>query len=145
MPSFKTQIESYSDIDVAIRMIDSAATIALNKNQEFFITYGTDKDMTVKQNGSLHLWFTLCAEHLNNAGLPFEKKSVFGNKMIKMDWTLEIFKREVFKPTLLAMTSKESTQHQSIKEPDKVVSELYRFFSDHGVTLPEFPKKRLTE
>jgi len=45
----------------------------------------------------------------------------------------------------MSMSEKKSTQHQSVSEIDRVVSQLYRFFSEHGVTLPEFPNKNLVK
>ena len=139
----KIQVESYADIDKVILLIDSAATDAINKRQEFYVVYGTEKDITSAQNSALHLWFTQCADTLNDAGLQFTKKALFSPGHICIDWDAHLFKREVYKPTLMSMIEKTSTQHQSVREVDRVISQLYRFFSEHGVTLPEFPNKNL--
>ena len=78
------------------------------------------KTRSSQQNKSLHLWFTLLAEALNDAG--YDMKSLI-REGIKIPCTDYYLKKEIFKPTILQMYGKESTSQLTTKE----ITEVYEF------------------
>lgn len=130
------------DIDKAFVKLDRAASAALKNHQEFNIVYGTDKKMSTKQRGSLHVWCQMVADTLNDAGLPHIYSSKLTGLKIEIDWTMHMIKDMQFKIVLEKMTGKLSTEHQNTVDPSDVASVLIRKYSEHGVVLPAWPSKR---
>ena len=64
------------------------------------------KQRTIKQNKSLHLWFRLLADTLNEAGL--DMRTVL-KPSISIGWNDKTIKEYIFKPILEAMLLKKST------------------------------------
>ena len=142
MSSAVIEIREPSDIDKAFVTIDRAASSALKNHQELNIVYGTDKKMSAKQRGSLHVWCQMVADTLNDAGLPHIYSSKFTKLEIEMDWTMYMIKDMQYKPVLEKMTGKLSTEHQNTVDPSDVANVLIRKYSEHGVVLPAWPSKR---
>jgi hypothetical protein len=97
------------------------------------ITVSTEKTRTSLQNNSLHKWCRMVAQELNDRGITFEQ---FFKPGFELSWSEEIVKREVFKPVLKAMTSKESTADGSTTDYPKVYEVLNKKLSEHGIHVP---------
>ena len=76
-----------------------------------------EKQRTIKQNKSLHLWFRLLADTLNEAGL--DMRTVL-KPSISIEWNDKTIKEYIFKPILEAMLLKKSTTEMNTKDIDKV-------------------------
>lgn len=72
---------------------------------------------TVLQNRSLHKYFRLLSEALNDAGLDARKTL---KPEISIPWTPEMVKDLLFKPIMKAMTGKKSTTQMDTVEPSQV-------------------------
>ena len=136
------EIKDYSDITSVIRAIDYSATQAVRGGLTFYITTSTDKKATPAQRGSLHVWCDQVAAVLNDAGLPMEKKALFSDDMIEVDWNLYLVKEHIYKPMLKILTGKASTEKQSTVDPSIVAEHLVRYFSSKGVVLPRWPSNK---
>ncbi len=99
----------------------------------------TDKPYTKKQRGSLHLWCDMVADTLNDAGLDMR---VVLKPTVAINWNRYTVKENLYKPILLAMSGKDSTEEQSTIEPTVVVDYLNRHLGEKfGVTLPAWPDR----
>ena len=136
------EIKAYSDIDAALKDIDSGATQAVKQGLTYYVTTTTDKKATAAQRSSLHLWCEQVGQVLNDAGLPMMKKSLFSDDMIEVDWNLLLVKEQIYKPMLLSLTGKTSTEKQTSADPSAVAENLVRYFSNKGVILPIWPSNK---
>tara|TARA_R110000772_G_scaffold60108_3_gene135685 strand:- start:2883 stop:3305 length:423 start_codon:yes stop_codon:yes gene_type:complete len=136
------EIKAYSDIDTALKDIDSGATQAVKQGLTYYVTTTTDKKATAAQRGSLHVWCEQVGQVLNDAGLPMMKKALFSDDMIEVDWNLLLVKEQIYKPMLLSLTGKTSTEKQTSVDPSKVAEHLVRYFSNKGVILPRWPSNK---
>jgi hypothetical protein len=100
----------------------------------------TPPGMTKKQRGALHVWCEMMAKNLNEAGLDMVK--VLSHKT-EIPWSMITFKENVWKPTLKAMSDKDSTEDQNTVEPSDVYNVLARHFSQKmGLVVPPWPSRR---
>ena len=94
---------------------------------------------SIKQSSSLHLWCSQIAEDLNKAGVymksPFSKTTI--------EWDMLKVKENIFKPALKAITGKDSTTKMHKKELNDVIDLVCMGVGRRGVTLREFPNKKL--
>lgn len=92
-----------------------------------------EKQRTIPQNKSLHLYCTLLANALNDAGLDMKKTL---KSEIEIPWTCENVKNHLYKPILKALTGKDSTIDMDTKDPSIVYEILNRFMGEkHGITV----------
>lgn len=101
-----------------------------------------DNPYSKKQRGALHLWCTMCAKALNDAGIKCETISVFGNEPLEGPWTAGKFKELVYKRVLEALTGKTSTEDQSTVEPSTVAMYISRQYAQNGLICPAWPSNR---
>ena len=93
--------------------------------------------MTTKQRGSIHVYFGLLANELNDAGL--ERRVEFLGKSIEVPWDKDSVKKYIWKPAMLAATGKTSTTKINRKEVNETYEILHRHFaSQHAIMVP-FP------
>jgi len=91
---------------------------------------------TSRQNRALHLWFTMVAEALNDAGLDMQ--IVLGKKM-SLSWTGETVKDVLWRSAQKALLRKESTTQLKKGEIDPVFEHLNRHLGTlFGLHIP-FP------
>lgn len=89
---------------------------------------------TLKQNKSLHLWFTLLAKEMTARGLDMKKVL---EPSVEITPTMELVKDYVWRPLQIAKYGKESTADLTTLELQGVYQDLDRFFlSKHGINLP---------
>lgn len=79
---------------------------------------------TPLQNRSLHKYFSMLAEDLNDAGLDMRKTL---KPEIEMPWTQENIKNLMFKPIIQAMFGVDSTTDLDTKQ----ISEAYEVLNRH--------------
>jgi hypothetical protein len=96
---------------------------------------------TQSQKGAMYIWFEQCAHALNKAGLF--RHGVLDYKKI-YPWDKMTFKHYIYKPALLALTGKMSTEHQSTIEPSDVYLAISGQIAtmEDGIQLPEWPSNR---
>ena len=93
----------------------------------------SEKQRTLRQNSSSHLWFTHIAEELNNHGLDMQ---VVLSKRLGIAWTPEAVKECLFKVLAKAMYNKTSTTQLTTKEFSKVTEQLQAVLArDYGVNV----------
>ena len=93
---------------------------------------------TLKQNKSLHQYFRLLAEELNNAGYDMRRTLKPG---VDIPWSSETVKEYLWKPIQNAQLMKQSTKDLTTKEIDLVYDTLNRHLGQTtGVTI-EFPSQ----
>ena len=96
-----------------------------------------EEQRTLRQNNSLHLYFELLADALNDAG--YEMKAVLAAKEIDVPWTKELIKETLWKPLQKAMIDKDSTTESNTKQYNEVYEVLSRHLAKNfGVSVP-FP------
>jgi hypothetical protein len=98
---------------------------------------------TAKQRGALHVWLKDLAQVLNDSGCDQRKFIEQHMKAgIDLPWTLHSVKECLYKPILVAMTGKESTEEMNTVEPSEVCKVLgARLSQKLGVTPPPFPTR----
>lgn len=106
------------------------------------IIFRNENSYTKKQRGALHIWCQQCADTLNNAGITFKRKSVFGDHDLEMPWTMFLFKDQVYKLVLAAMTGKDSTEKQNTVNPSHVALVISRQYAENGLICPPWPSLR---
>jgi hypothetical protein len=121
--------------------VDRQKLLELVDNAPFGSTFEySAPGMTAKQRGALHVWCQMMADTLNNAGLDMCK--TLAHKA-EIPWTMTSLKEYVWKPTLKALSDKDSTEDQSTVDPSEVYLVLARHFGEKmGVTVPAWPSKR---
>jgi len=131
------EIHTPCDIDTALKYVDKACTDGLKVGDKLCVYVGEKppKGMTTKQRGALHIWCELFATALNDAGKP-RKKVLFNGDIVDVDWNMIMFKEEVYKPMLLALSGKISTEKQNTVDPSDVANHINRHIGQtYGVTV----------
>jgi len=92
-----------------------------------------------RQNAALHLYFTFCADALNNAGIEFCYRGLKGMN-IEIPWNGELFKTMIWKPIQLTLFEFESTTKLKTAEINQILDVLTRHFSNIGLDV-HFPSQ----
>jgi hypothetical protein len=86
------------------------------------------------QNRSLHLYFTFCADALNNAGIEFSYRGI--NRMeFEIPWNGDLFKNMVWKPIQITLFEFESTTKLKTAEINQILDVLSRHFACMGLSV----------
>jgi hypothetical protein len=91
---------------------------------------------TSLQNRSLHKYFQLLADALNDAGLDMKKTL---KPEIDIPWTPENIKNHLWRPIQIAVTQKHSTTELTTGEPNRVYEVLDRHISEKFGIHIEWP------
>lgn len=98
----------------------------------------SENKRTLQQNKAMHKLFTVMSDTFNTLGLDMR---VVLKPEIKILWTPDAVKRELFKPVMKAMYGKESTTELTTSEVSKVYEQIAIVIGQkHGVVI-EFPSK----
>lgn len=89
------------------------------------------------QNRALHLYFTFCANALNDAGIEFSYRGINGME-IEIAWNSDLFKSMVWKPIQITLFEFESTTKLKTAEINQILDVLSRHFATLGLTV-NFP------
>ena len=90
-----------------------------------------------QQNRSLHLFFTIISDHLNEIGQEYVYFGLKG-KEISLPYTPELVKNFFWKPIQKALFETDSTTKLTTTQIDRIVDVITKFFGDKGVLI-EFP------
>jgi hypothetical protein len=96
----------------------------------------TPEQRTKQQNKALHLWFTMLAQGLNDAGYDMRKTLKPG---IDIPWTATAVKEFLWRPVQQVQLGKESTTELTTKDLDIVYETVCRYLLDRVGYVPEFP------
>ncbi len=94
------------------------------------------KRRTSQQNRALHLYFTLLATALNDAGMDMRKTI---RRDVDIQWTSYSIKEFLWKPLQKALTGKKSTARIKTKDIDKVYDALNKVIGERTGVSVEFP------
>lgn len=92
-----------------------------------------EKQRTLRQNRTAHLWFKHIADTLNESG--YDMQAVLA-KRAGIRWTETAVKECLFKALMFAMTNKTSTTELTTKEFSEVTNMLRDFLArDYGIDV----------
>jgi hypothetical protein len=115
------------------------------ENKYLIVKVRTGKQRTLTQNRALHLWLGMVADELNAHGMDMVKMLDRGEG-VEIAWTVENAKERLWKPVQEAAINKISTTEADRVEYSYVRDILAAHIAKHhGVTLPEWPKKKQEE
>lgn len=128
-------------------MIYYPSEIEANKARtklEYFIKSGKVFELKEKrvtrtslQNSSLHLYFTMIADELNDLGIEFTYSGLnVGN--ISTRYTGTIVKELFWRPIQITLFGIESTMKLDSKQINEIIDVITKFFGEKGVYI-EFP------
>lgn len=89
---------------------------------------------TNKQNASLHKFFTMISEQLNELGQEFCYVGITG-KELSMPYTPHIVKEMFWKPIQITLFEFESTTKLDTFQINQIVDVFVKFFADKGVEV----------
>ena len=95
------------------------------------------KTRSTDQNSSLHLFFTMISEQLNELGMEYIYFGLKGQE-ISLTYTPELVKTFFWKPIQLALFETESTTKLTTEQMNRIIDIIIKFFGDKGVVI-EFP------
>ena len=95
------------------------------------------KTRSTNQNSSLHLFFTMISEQLNELGMEYIYFGLKGQE-ISLTYTPELVKTFFWKPIQLALFETESTTKLTTEQMNRIIDIIIKFFGDKGVVI-EFP------
>ena len=123
---------------------DKKEVIAFNNDVSYFIEKGAEVEIkeikltrSQKQNRSLHLFFTMISQQLNEIGIEYRYFGLKGHELALM-YTPELVKMFFWKPIQLALFDFESTTKLTTEQMNKIIDVIIKFFGDKGVLI-EFP------
>lgn len=99
-------------------------------------TQKPEQKRTDAQNRALHLYFTLIADTLNDAGLDMRKVLKPG---VDIPWSTDTVKEYLWRPIQKLQLRKESTTQLITKEIDKVFDTLNRHLGEKFGIHEDFP------
>lgn len=99
----------------------------------WFIEKTTKKIRSNAQNSALHLYFTMLAEQLNEAGHTFT--NCLG---MEIPFTMELIKESIWKPTQAEMFKLKTTKYLTTEMINKLIDVFSLHFGKRGIYV-EFP------
>ena len=96
---------------------------------------------TIPQNSSIHKFCTQVAAELSGKGITFKSLSIINGKEIEQDWTMELVKNQIWRPTQISLLDKESTTQLNTSEVDKVAEPIIKLLAQQFGIGVEFPSK----
>ena len=86
------------------------------------------------QSKSLHLFFTMVSNELNELGLTFQYKGLTG-KTFELRYTPELVKNHIWRSIQIAMFDIKSTTKIDTKQINQIIDVITLFFSERGVVI----------
>jgi hypothetical protein len=112
------------------------------KHKYVTFKWTTGQQRSDAQNDALHLWLEWVAKTLNDAGLEMIVQLPTG-KQWTIPWSKHTVKENIWRPVQEAITGKRSTTEPKRLEYKEIFKVIHsRFAEHHGITLPEWPKKK---
>ena len=97
-----------------------------------------EKQRTVRQNNSIHLYCKLLAEELNNSGLDMR---VVLKPEIAIPWTQKTIKQFLWRSIQIALLQKQSTTELSTAEVSQVYDVLNKHLGEKFGVHVDFPSQ----
>lgn len=94
---------------------------------------------TSLQNRSIHLFFTIISEQLNEMGLEFYYSGIKGADLCTR-YTPTIVKDFFWRPIQIALFDIESTKKINTKQINEISDVIIKFFGEKGIVI-SFPNK----
>lgn len=94
---------------------------------------------STRQNSALHLYFTFCANALNDAGIEFCYRGLKGMD-IEIPWNSDLFKEMIWRPIQKTLFDIESTTKLNTAQINAILDVLTRHFSNMGIDV-QFPNE----
>jgi len=85
-------------------------------------------------NRALHLYFTWCANCLNEAGIEFRYTGL-KQMEIEIPWTPDLFKEMVWRPIQITLFDIQSTTKVNASQINQILDILTRFFGERGIEI----------
>ena len=126
-------IKTESDRQEAIKVLTEKPLGEYGFGLEF-----QDGKRTPPQNRGMHLYFTMLANALNDAGLDMRK---FLKPEIDIPWTPQSIKKELWAKIQIAYCDKESTTELTRKEVSEIYEILARHLSQKHSIFVAFPEQ----
>ena len=98
---------------------------------------GLSDSRSAKQNRSLHKFFTLVSDQLNEMGLEFNYIGLKGDTL-GTRYSPNVVKEYFWRPIQIALFNIKSTKDIDTKQINEIVDVISKFFGDKGVVM-EFP------
>ena len=98
----------------------------------------SENKRTLQQNKAMHKLFTQMSDTFNTLGLDMR---VVLKPEIKILWTPEAVKRELFKPVMKAMYGIESTTELNTAQVSKVYEQIMKVIGEKFGVYLDFPSK----
>lgn len=96
-----------------------------------------ERQRSSQQNRALHLWFTMLAETLNDAGLDMRKVI---KEDVDIPWSCASVKEYLWRPVQKAMFQKQSTTEANRTDYTQVREVVCRHLADRfGIQCPDWP------
>lgn len=92
------------------------------------------------QNDSIHLYFKLIADALNDAGYSYIKQSIIKNEFIEIPFTADIIKESLWREIQLTLFNKKSTTKITSREINQIVDVITNWLAEKGIRV-DFPNK----
>lgn len=116
----------------------------MRENTEFLIAQkalvkqeSVKQTRTSAQNAALYLFFTHCAEALNEVGVYYHYTGLDGNDY-EIPWTKEMFRDYTWKPLQETMYGTKSTTKLETNQINPIFDVINKLFSDLGIYV-SFP------
>ena len=113
-------------------------TYLIQKKSTIDLTELSDKRSSL-QNRSLHKFFVIIADELNELGMEFQYFGVTG-KQLSTRYTTNIVKNHFWRPIQQTLFNIESTKDINTKQINEITDVIVKFFGDKGVYV-EFPNR----
>ena len=95
-----------------------------------------NKKITRQQQKALHLFFTLLAKELNDAGFDVRKTL---RQDVEIPWTNYMVKEFLWRPVMKAMYGNRSTRYMASNELDKIFDTINRAIGERTGVHMDFP------
>ena len=98
-----------------------------------------DGARTKLQNSAMHLWFEMCAQTFNDAGIDLRHAI---REEVELPVTQNSFKEYIWRPLQKVLTGEHSTTKPSRKDYPLISETIIRHYAQkHGLTLPAWPDR----
>ena len=105
--------------------------------------YTTDRTITEKQFGALHVFCQQLADVLNDAGIDQRQVIEAIKEGVELPNTKESVKNTIYKPLINVLYDMQSTKQQKTVNPTEVHMVLSKWLADRfGLTCPAWPSKQ---
>ena len=94
---------------------------------------------TVKQNASLHKFFMIISDELNELGMEYIYFGLKGAE-ISLRYTPDLVKMFFWKPIQVALFDFDSTTKLTTEQMNQIIDVIVKFFGDKGIIV-EFPSE----